>query len=78
MCFAFRFHGKYADPTKLGREEFTRDIPNVSEKMLRNLDEGGIVRYRFSWIKQACAQRNLNVERLENEYGQTWLRISKR
>jgi DNA-directed RNA polymerase subunit beta len=25
--------------TKLGREEFTRDIPNVSEKMLRNLDE---------------------------------------
>ncbi len=29
--------------TKLGREEFTRDIPNVSEKMLRNLDEGGVV-----------------------------------
>ncbi|MEI8372931.1 MAG: DNA-directed RNA polymerase subunit beta [Planctomycetota bacterium] len=29
--------------TKLGREEFTRDIPNVSEKMLRNLDETGIV-----------------------------------
>jgi DNA-directed RNA polymerase subunit beta len=29
--------------TKLGREEFTRDIPNVSEKVLRNLDEGGIV-----------------------------------
>ncbi|MHC5004078.1 MAG: DNA-directed RNA polymerase subunit beta, partial [Planctomycetota bacterium] len=30
--------------TKLGREEFTRDIPNVSEKMLRNLDEHGIIR----------------------------------
>jgi DNA-directed RNA polymerase beta subunit len=30
--------------TKLGREEFTRDIPNVSEKALRNLDEDGIVR----------------------------------
>ncbi|MCH2116198.1 MAG: DNA-directed RNA polymerase subunit beta [Pirellulales bacterium] len=29
--------------TKLGREEFTRDIPNVSEKMLRNLDENGVV-----------------------------------
>ena len=29
--------------TKLGREEFTRDIPNVSEKMLRNLDDSGIV-----------------------------------
>jgi len=29
--------------TKLGREEFTCDIPNVSEKMLRNLDENGII-----------------------------------
>lgn len=29
--------------TKLGREEFTRDIPNVSEKVLRNLDDSGIV-----------------------------------
>ena len=29
--------------TKLGREEFTRDIPNVSEKALRNLDDGGVV-----------------------------------
>jgi DNA-directed RNA polymerase subunit beta len=30
--------------TKLGREEFTRDIPNVSERMLANLDEDGIIR----------------------------------
>ncbi len=30
--------------TKLGREEFTRDIPNVSEKVLRNLDDNGIIR----------------------------------
>ncbi len=30
--------------TKLGREEFTRDIPNVSEKALSHLDESGIVR----------------------------------
>ncbi len=30
--------------TKLGREEFTRDIPNVSEKMLSQLDEFGIIR----------------------------------
>ena len=29
--------------TKLGREEFTRDIPNVSEKALRHLNEEGIV-----------------------------------
>jgi DNA-directed RNA polymerase subunit beta len=36
--------------TKLGREEFTRDIPNVSEKALRNLDESGIVRVgTFVW-----------------------------
>jgi DNA-directed RNA polymerase subunit beta len=30
--------------TKLGKEEFTRDIPNVGEKALGNLDESGIVR----------------------------------
>ena len=30
--------------TKLGREEFTRDIPNVAEKALRNLDETGVIR----------------------------------
>jgi len=29
--------------TKLGREEFTRDIPNVSERQLRHLDEEGII-----------------------------------
>ncbi len=30
--------------TKLGPEEITRDIPNLSEDALRNLDESGIVR----------------------------------
>jgi DNA-directed RNA polymerase subunit beta len=30
--------------TRLGNEEITRDIPNVSEESLRNLDEGGIIR----------------------------------
>ncbi|MCC6579794.1 MAG: DNA-directed RNA polymerase subunit beta, partial [Phycisphaeraceae bacterium] len=30
--------------TKLGREEFTRDIPNVSEKQLGRLDENGAIR----------------------------------
>jgi DNA-directed RNA polymerase subunit beta len=30
--------------TKLGREEITRDIPNVGEEALRNLDESGIIR----------------------------------
>ncbi len=29
--------------TKLGKEEFTRDIPNVSPKALGNLDEHGVV-----------------------------------
>src|SRR5205814_9590124 len=32
-----------ARETKLGPEEITRDIPNVSEEALRNLDERGIV-----------------------------------
>ncbi len=33
-----------ARDTKLGKEEITRDIPNVSEEALRNLDESGIIR----------------------------------
>src|SRR6186713_1070433 len=32
-----------ARDTKLGPEEITRDIPNVSEEALKNLDEAGIV-----------------------------------
>ena len=32
-----------ARDTKLGAEEITRDIPNVGEESLRNLDESGIV-----------------------------------
>ena len=32
-----------ARDTKLGSEEITRDIPNVGEEALRNLDESGIV-----------------------------------
>jgi len=30
--------------TKLGKEEITRDIPNVGEEALRNLDESGVIR----------------------------------
>ncbi len=33
-----------ARETKLGREEITRDIPNVGEDALKNLDDSGIVR----------------------------------
>ncbi|MDI3410400.1 hypothetical protein QKW52_08285 [Bacillus sonorensis] len=33
-----------ARDTKLGPEEITRDIPNVGEDALRNLDERGIIR----------------------------------
>ena len=36
-------HEVDARDTKLGPEEITRDIPNVGEDMLRNLDEEGIV-----------------------------------
>ena len=33
-----------ARDTKLGPEEITRDIPNVNEDLLRDLDEEGIIR----------------------------------
>jgi DNA-directed RNA polymerase subunit beta len=33
-----------ARDTKLGPEEITRDIPNISEMFLRNLDESGVIR----------------------------------
>jgi DNA-directed RNA polymerase subunit beta len=36
--------------TKLGKEEFTRDIPNVSEQQLRNLDEDGII-LEGTWVE---------------------------
>ncbi|MCJ7811391.1 MAG: DNA-directed RNA polymerase subunit beta, partial [Dehalococcoidia bacterium] len=37
-------HEVEARATKLGPEEITRDIPNVGEESLRNLDEEGIIR----------------------------------
>jgi DNA-directed RNA polymerase subunit beta len=37
-------HEVEARDTKLGPEEITRDIPNVGEDTLRNLDENGIIR----------------------------------
>ncbi len=33
-----------ATETRLGNEEITRDIPNINEEALRNLDESGIIR----------------------------------
>jgi DNA-directed RNA polymerase subunit beta len=33
-----------ARDTKLGPEEITRDIPNVGEESLKNLDDRGIIR----------------------------------
>ncbi|HOI75233.1 MAG TPA: DNA-directed RNA polymerase subunit beta [Syntrophales bacterium] len=37
-----------ARDTKLGKEEITRDIPNVGEEALKNLDDSGIVRMGVS------------------------------
>jgi DNA-directed RNA polymerase subunit beta len=37
-------HEVDARDTKLGAEEITRDIPNVSEEVLANLDERGVIR----------------------------------
>jgi len=37
-------HEVEARSTKLGPEEITRDIPNINEDLLKNLDERGIIR----------------------------------
>jgi DNA-directed RNA polymerase subunit beta len=37
--------------TKLGEEEFTNDIPNVSEDATKNLDENGLIRIG-AWVKE--------------------------
>jgi len=37
-------HECVARETKLGKEEITRDIPNVSEEALKDLDDSGIIR----------------------------------
>lgn len=39
-----------ARQTKLGPEEITREIPNVGEDSLRNLDENGIIR-KGAWVE---------------------------
>ena len=36
-------HEVMARDTKLGEEDITRDIPNVNEEQLKNLDESGVV-----------------------------------
>jgi DNA-directed RNA polymerase subunit beta len=42
-----------ARDTKLGPEEITRDIPNVSEEALKDLDESGIIRVGAK-VKDGC------------------------
>ena len=37
--------------TKLGEEEFTNDIPNVSEEATKDLDENGIIRIG-AWVRE--------------------------
>ena len=44
-----------ARDTKLGKEEITRDIPNVGDEALRDLDESGIVR---SWRRGASRRHS--------------------
>jgi DNA-directed RNA polymerase subunit beta len=39
----FEHHEIEARDTKLGPEEITRDLPNLSEETLRNLDDGGCI-----------------------------------
>ena len=60
-----------ARDTKLGPEEITRDIPNVGENMLRDLDDSGIIRIgaqvkpgRYSWARlRPRVKRNLPLKR---------------
>ena len=42
--FTSREYEIEARDTKLGPEEITRDIPNINEGFLRNLDESGVIR----------------------------------
>jgi len=60
-----------ARDTKLGKEEITRDIPNVSEDALKDLDESGIIRIgaevkpgdilvgKFLLLRSACSEPSL-------------------
>ena len=43
LLFILKSMNQEARDTKLGPEEITRDIPNVSESALKNLDDRGIV-----------------------------------
>ena len=43
-CLHIEQHDIECRDTKLGPEEFTRDIPNVGEEERKNLDENGIIR----------------------------------
>ena len=47
-----------ARDTKLGPEEITRDIPNVSEEALKNLDEAGIV---YIGAEVACGRHPVSA-----------------
>ena len=49
-----------ARDTKLGQEDITRDIPNVGEEALKNLDEAGIV-YIARYLQRAY-ENNLSEE----------------
>ena len=61
-----------ARDTKLGKEEVTRDIPNVSEEALKDLDESGIVRSeprsRRAIFSSARSRRKVNTDPPEAKY----------
>ena len=55
-----------ARDTKLGPEEITRDIPNVGEESLRNLDEAGIVAVGYKY--QRLISRDLFLSLRAQQY----------
>ena len=54
--------------TKLGPEEFTRDIPNVGEDARRNLDENGIIRIGTEVKDDDILKEWLNLQVKKNYY----------
>ena len=63
-----------ARDTKLGPEEITRDIPNVGEEALSNLDEAGIV-YIGSEVNPRYSRRQNHTEgRKSDDAGRETLR----
>src|SRR3989304_2129409 len=64
-------HETEARDTKLGPEEITRDIPNVGEESLRDLDEEGIIR-----VGAEVNSGDILVGKITPAGGNEWVRLA--